>query len=80
MLVSVSYDETCRITNVGSGKVVHVIDCFKCPVLSVVASNGMAYVGDTFGKIRQIDIKSGKVVKTWPAHKGHVESLAISKA
>jgi len=32
------------------------------------------------GMIRQIDIKSGKVVKTWKAHKGHVESLAISKA
>lgn len=61
VVVSVSYDGTARISNVGSGKAVHVIDCFNCPVLSAVTSQGMAYVGCTMGKVRQIDMKTGKV-------------------
>mmetsp|Transcript_17271 Transcript_17271/g.43637 ORF Transcript_17271/g.43637 Transcript_17271/m.43637 type:complete len:345 (+) Transcript_17271:85-1119(+) len=77
-IVSVSFDQTARIFNVGSGKLLYTIE-YQCPVLSVaVSSTGSAFTGDTSGTIREIDVKTGGVVRTWKAHRGHIEVLALS--
>uniref|UniRef100_A0A7S1DJ60 Anaphase-promoting complex subunit 4 WD40 domain-containing protein n=2 Tax=Hemiselmis andersenii TaxID=464988 RepID=A0A7S1DJ60_HEMAN len=77
-IVSVSYDHTAKIFNVGSGKLIHNIE-YQCPVLSVaVSSTGTAFTGDTSGTIKEIDVKTGKVLGEWKAHRGHIEVLALS--